>query len=162
MDVDGSTVPTSVAVPGGVALFTSSLDKANASLKEVMLCGDEMGLRSSVFRYWRDGPCMVLMCYLCYIGESSTRGSWGKCPCSVALQRISLSFGVIRWLQQRVHRLKLPQLQVPFCGDYWGLSDVEVFVRARSKTKSSKTSAPSGGDPDSSAAKIGRPNSRQE
>ena len=48
MSVDGSAVPTSVAVPGGVALFTSSLDKANAFLKEVMLCGDEMGLRSSV------------------------------------------------------------------------------------------------------------------
>ena len=120
MSVDGSAVPTSVAVPGGVALFTSSLDKANASLREVMLCGDEMGLRSSVFQYWRDGLCMVLMCYLSYIGELSTRGSWGKRPCAVALQRISLSFGVICWLQQRVHRPKLPQLQVPFCGDYWG------------------------------------------
>ena len=161
MDVDGSTVPTSVAVPGGVALFTSSLDKANASLKEVMLCGDEMGLRSSVFRYWRDGPCMALMCYLSYIGESSTRGSWGKCPCSVTLQRISLSFGVIRWLQQRVHRLKLPQLQVPFCGDYWGCP-MWGFCPARSKTKSSKTSAPSGVNPNSSTATIRLPNSRQE
>jgi hypothetical protein len=42
MEIDRSGVPTRVAVPGGVALFTSSLDKANASLKEVMLCGDEM------------------------------------------------------------------------------------------------------------------------
>lgn len=42
MNFDDRVLPTRVAVPGGVAFLTSSLDSANAALKEVMMADEEM------------------------------------------------------------------------------------------------------------------------
>jgi hypothetical protein len=38
---DGDTLPTSVAVPGGVAFLTSSLERLNAAFREVISSGGE-------------------------------------------------------------------------------------------------------------------------
>jgi len=63
---------------------------------------------------------MVFLTPLDYIDERATQGCWDGLGRSVALQRISIRLGLIDWVQQSVHWLNLPQLEVPFCGDDWG------------------------------------------